>query len=292
MTTAPVKYNSTAYSVIEIRIYHPSIHKFNGVNTEGELVIVHGKCEPNETSGCSPSLFVCIPLVQKSSFNSTISTIIQEGFQQAPGKNEHGTVNTLPRPFNINNILPRSNVKGETVPFYSYRGTSPLDCKVRNTDIILYNKTHALGISKGAVNALKKVKNSIITYNENRSPMDVFVNTAGAISSITTSSNDIYIDCQPTDSEGNLLVSADENYLQNTSGDPNAETPSIFDSIFGEENSAAVKQYIVGAIFVILMFTIIQDIIFRGQFTNIRVWAKIACTYIYSSKVGTRTTRK
>ena len=124
LTTAPVKYNSTDYSVIELRVYHPSLHKYEGVNVGAELVIAHGKCQPNETTSCSPTLFVCIPLVQKSSFNSTISTIIQDGLQQAVNNGENGVIQTLPRPFNINNILPKTNVKGETVPFYSYQGSA------------------------------------------------------------------------------------------------------------------------------------------------------------------------
>lgn len=286
LTTAPVKFNSTEYSVIELRVYSPSLHKFDGVHADAELIIAHGKCQPNEVTGCSPTLFVCIPLFRKSSFNSTISTIIQDGLQQAVNNGEVGTVQSLPRPFNINNILPRSNVKGETVPFYSYKGTAPYGKCQNKTDILLYGKPHGLGISQGAVDALKKVKNTIITYNENRSPMDVFINTAGAISSVTTSSNDIYIDCQPTDEEGNLLVSADENYLQNTSGDPNIEEPGFLESMFGEDETAAIKEYIVGAIFVILMFTIIQDIIFKGQFTSMKVWAKIAVLIFIAVKLG------
>ena len=218
LTTSPVKYNSTDYSVLELRVYHPSLHKYEGVNVTAELVIAHGKCKPNETSTCLPTLFVCIPLVQKNSFNSTISTIIQDGLQQAVNNGEHGVIQSLPRPFNINNILPKANVKGETVPFYSYQGTALYGKCQNKTDILIYGKHHALGISKSANTALKKIKNTVITYNENRMPMDVFVNTTGAISSITSSSNDIYIDCQPTDSTGNILVSADENYLQNTSG--------------------------------------------------------------------------
>ncbi len=286
LTTAPVKFNSTQYSVLEIRVYHPSLHKFEGVNTEGELVIAHGKCQPHETQSCLPTLFICIPLVQKASFNSTISTIIQDGLQQAVNNGETGIVQNLSRPLNINNILPRSNVKGETVPFYSYQGTALYGECQNKTEIILYGQTHAIGISQGAVDALKKVSNDVITYNENRSPMDVFINTAGAISSITTSSNEIYIDCQPTDADGNILVSADENYLQNTSGvDPESKL-GFLDSIFGEENSAAVKEYIIGAIFVILMFTIIQDVIFKGQFANIKVWAKILILIFIAVKLG------
>ena len=58
------------------------------------------------------------------------------------------------------------------------------------------------------------------------------------------------------------------------------------ESMFGEDETAAIKEYIVGAIFVILMFTIIQDIIFKGQFTSMKVWAKIAVLIFIAVKLG------
>jgi carbonic anhydrase len=49
----PVMFKGQEYSVSELRIYTPSLHKHNGKNTDAELVIVHSLCSPGDVAGVS-----------------------------------------------------------------------------------------------------------------------------------------------------------------------------------------------------------------------------------------------
>jgi len=55
-STPPVKYNSAEYRVDNVRIYFPSLHTFNGRQTDGELIIEH---TPVTTGN---KLLVCVPI--------------------------------------------------------------------------------------------------------------------------------------------------------------------------------------------------------------------------------------
>ena len=49
----PVMFKAQEYSVSELRIYSPSLHKFNGKNMDAELVIVHSLCSPGNVASMS-----------------------------------------------------------------------------------------------------------------------------------------------------------------------------------------------------------------------------------------------
>jgi len=64
-----VLYNSNSYYVEELRIYTPSLHKYEGTNSDAELIIIH-------RSDSAGKLLVCIPIVEIMNATSYLDPFI------------------------------------------------------------------------------------------------------------------------------------------------------------------------------------------------------------------------
>jgi len=184
----PVKYNDQNYTVQEVRIYQPSLHQFGGVHTDGELMIIH--------NGPGKNLIVCVPFVSggKTDKGSTqLGLLIDEAALRTPNVNE--SVTNSSGNFSLDNFVPSR--KG----YFAYNGTLPYDPCNGEYSYIVYNKEDGLNISSTGLTKLKKIiKNTITTVKKN----SVFYNKKGANSK--QNGDDIYIDCQPVDANGQILV--------------------------------------------------------------------------------------
>lgn len=189
-TSSPsVIYNDSGYNVKEVRIYSPSIHSYNGIRMDGELIIVH-----NSITGLNP-LLVCVPIRVNDVMaldTKILSNIIRTISNNAPNKNEVTNINI--QDYNLNAFVPKK-------PFFSYTGNllyQPCDDKINY--IVFSPNQHYINISSEALEFLNK----IITkhkYKTSNKPTQLYFNEKGA-KPYTTNDN-IYIDCQPIDIDKN-----------------------------------------------------------------------------------------
>jgi hypothetical protein len=175
---SPVLYNNKSFNVSSINIYSPSLHKYNGSSTDGEVVIRH-----TPVSGGNP-LYVIIPLSTgglTTTGSQVISNVINAAAKSAPsaGKNTNKGVGE----FTLNKFIPMKQ-------FYSYT-TSRMDC-------IVFDISNAIGINSDDITTFKKIVTAAPS-NPFAGNTSLFINTKGPSNSITGGGSDIYIDCQPTD---------------------------------------------------------------------------------------------
>lgn len=196
----PVKYNNEYYNVQEIRMYIASLHQYDGKFADGEILIIH--------NGPGKNLIVSIPLVigDKTDLGSVqLNNLISESNKRIPNEGESATISF--GDFSLDNFIPKK------VGFYSYNGTLPYKPCNGNYQYILYDKKHALNIAKKHItNLVKNVKKHKVEMHKNT----FFYNKKGA--NLTNADDNIYIDCQPVDEEGNIYINESTNQ-QVTAGD-------------------------------------------------------------------------
>ena len=184
----PVTFNDLKYEVQEIRIYRPSLHKYQGSNVDGEILIIHG--------GSGKNLIVSIPIKtgDKTDKGSTqLSDLITEVASRAPTSGSSITLSM--GDFSLKHFIP--DKKG----FFSYNGTLPYEPCNGSYSYIVYDSEDALHISQTKMTLLQ----DIITITRVAiKPTTLFFNKRGANTS--SLQDDIYIDCHPVGSDGQLLV--------------------------------------------------------------------------------------
>jgi hypothetical protein len=175
-TESRIQYNDKKYVVQNIQLFSPSIHLFNGLTTDAEIVVNH-----TSMSGAA-DLHVSIPIVNSSgsTTSSPIQQIIEGVASNAPSDGE--TTNLTIPSFNLDEIIPQT-------AYYVYQGDSN---SILNGYNIVFGKQHALSLDTSKLSSIMKESGLIqtgtnLSYNE-RGP-----NTSGS-----TLNDDIYISCQPT----------------------------------------------------------------------------------------------
>lgn len=121
-----ITFSGIIYIPNEIRIYSPSLHKYNGVTADAEMLIVHS---PSSTSGFgstsnqNPGLIVSIPIKFTSSSSSANSDLTAM-FQAISGISASTIAVNASAPIhgniNVNSFIPAK-------PYYVYYGTLPYD---------------------------------------------------------------------------------------------------------------------------------------------------------------------
>jgi carbonic anhydrase len=222
-----VVFNSIQYIVKEVRIYHPSLHSFNGNKLDAEMVIVH-----TSNTGETP-LLVCIPVrISNSSSASAIffTNVVSSMSTNAPSE---GDSTTIKMNYNLNLLVPKK-------PFYSYTGNEPYQPCSGKVNYIVYDG------SDGYIDIQEKVYNNLIkivkeNYYTVKEGIKFFYNSKGPN---TASSDDIYIDCQPVgQSEDTITIS--ENSSNTYSNDYS------FESL---KNNDIFKFFIAIIIFFIIIY--------------------------------------
>ena len=224
--TPPVTYNSDKYNVDEMRIYNPSLHTYSGANASAEIVIVHS----NVTG--SGNLLVCIPIISGdtiSNSTTTLDTLISQLAKLAPtAGSDAGTISLSS--FTFGQIVPLK-------PFYSYTGTLPYSPCNGTYNYVVYSKENAISMTSTAFKVLNNIT-SVNTYNTHSVSDGLYYNSTGPV--LQTSGGDIYIDCQPTGSDGEVLI-----------GDTST-TSSLFDSnTISNIMNSGFLQVIIGVLLMI-----------------------------------------
>lgn len=176
-----VTFNLTSYVVKEVRIYHKSLHSFNGNKMDGEMIIVHVS-----NTGEMP-LLVCIPI--QISNSSSISSgffrnVVTSMSKNAPSEGDSTTIKI--NNYNLNSLVPKKS-------FYSYTATEPYQPCSENVNYVVYDASEIyLDIPQDVYDNLKKIITE--NYYTVKSGVSFFYNSKGPN---TASEDDIYIDCQP-----------------------------------------------------------------------------------------------
>ena len=200
-TVSPVVYNTEKYDVQEMKIFQPSLHTYGGAKAAAEIIILHN----SQSSG--KSLLVSIP-INNSSTSGYLDGIITQASQKANTQGASATINI--QAFTLNKIVPKK-------PFFSYQGTLAYNPCNGVYDYVVYGLDDATGITVNSLTNLKKIiseSSPEIKPNNNR----LSYNKKGASNITGDSSDDIYIECNPTGEDGKTLV--DQPNTSKLSGNP------------------------------------------------------------------------
>lgn len=188
----PVTFNSDQYNVTEMRLFQPSLHKFNGKQNDAELIIVHSNVTQNE------QLLVCIPITSGGSSAGVADSIINQVASKAPSINQQ--TNIRQPSFSLNNLVPKN-------PYYYYKGTLPYSPCNNSVEYIVFDSNYAIKLQSSTIMNLQKIITPN-TYSTHNNPGGYYYNKNGVSSSIE-GDGEIYIECNPTGSEGETVVAVD-----------------------------------------------------------------------------------
>jgi carbonic anhydrase len=181
-----VMFNSVHYSPVELRIFTPSLHKFDGSYADAEIIVVH--------SGSNGGLLICIPISSSSNTNaSTGLNVLDDIIQHAPNQNASSSLNITD--FNLNHMIPHSG-------YFSYVGTLPYGtCNPAEYNYVVFPR-NAMVVKKSTLDKLKQlIHDSYVTVKEG----SCYWNEMGTKSNGFSGDGQIYIDCQPTGEEGEII---------------------------------------------------------------------------------------
>jgi carbonic anhydrase len=180
-STSPVMFNKNKYNLSESFIYSPSLHSYNNMQADAEICIA---LTPTEGGN---QLYICIPISTNGTSNNAsniLSEIIQAVANGAPSQG--GSVSQGINDFTLNDFIPIRE-------FYNY---TSIDGR---TDFIAFGSQNAVYISQSNLTSLQKVIKPVDGIAFPSGP-SLFLNPDGPTKGDGITSDNIYIDCQPTNS--------------------------------------------------------------------------------------------
>lgn len=195
-----IRYNTLNLYVQEVRLYSPSLHKYQGKQAAAELLIIHG--------GDGVNLIVSIPIVAGSKISqggALLDGIIQEGLPRISNLGESASLGI--DNYNLDYVVPKK-------PFFSYSGTLPYTPCTGKYNYIVFDIGNAINIKSSSIKQLRKV---ISPFSAPIRDTEPFYNKLGPNQGGDNSS-DIYIECNPTGDSGEVLL-----YNDNTGDNGNYE---------------------------------------------------------------------
>jgi len=180
-------YNGIEYNVDIIVLYAPSYHLFNGQRTTAEIFICHipvisGNAILNVSIPITSISNAMYSLITPSS--QLINDMLKQSIQLVPKGGETATLN-LPS-YSLEYVVPKKR-------YFTYTDTT------ENVQWVVYGVNNAIQIIEGIAFELTKkiLTNSTDFGRPNQSPL--FMSQGPALDlQMTSSSDEIYIDCQPT----------------------------------------------------------------------------------------------
>ena len=204
-TEAQSSLNRDNYNIADIRIYQPSIHTYDGKQTDVELIIHHvgasnGQTRPKELYVSIPFIASDSPLVSTNNGGIILENIILQYAKQTPSPGDNVHHLNIDN-FNMNNFIPNA-------PYYFYTGTpyDTTDCSITNINYLVFDTIRG-GQTIGS-SALAKLK-TLLPSNGVLYPIannTVYLSSNNPnYSGGNTGDDKIYIDCQPTGEDGKSL---------------------------------------------------------------------------------------
>lgn len=195
---SPVTYNSNKYNVRGIRLYRKSLHTYGGKNADAELLIIH-----NNVNG-SDILIVSIPIMVGSSnpkSTAIFDRIISEVAKTANSVGKQTSLNNVN--FTLDQLIPMK-------PYFSYNGTLPYSPFDGTNSYLVFNIDNAISMSSSAFNTFSNI---IAESSSQINPVKngLYYNEKGpTYYSPTGKSEEIFIECLPTGSSGEVLIQKDK----------------------------------------------------------------------------------
>lgn len=273
-TSPHVGFNGENYNVSSIRVYQPSLHKYDGQQAAVELLIFHDG--PTYKGGNTKKLVVSIPY-QSGTASSNYTTsksggqilenIIGDYYKLAPTPKPSTKVATTTtttsmvtpsstpqnlniKNFNLSNFIPNIQYYYYIAPELPKFGVCQ---KEVTTNYVLFSITNGTQyISSDAISKLKSLINDskfIIRKAQ------VFKSAKFANSdSVGAKANEIYIDCNPTGAEGEELYKP-----ANDSGEKVSSISKMVDNL----KNSGIVQFLASIIVSIVLIWTIKKAFFR-----------------------------
>ena len=226
-TSTPVVYNQQKYSVASMVILSPSIHYFNGNQSNPAGNQVNAEIIINHTPSVSGNaLAVCIPIIQSNDANEATNLVTNLIQSVANGANQQGQKVNINTNITLNTIVPKK-------PFFSYTSSDG-----SNTDFIVFGISDAISLNSSTITTLQKI---IKPYPLPTPGNNLFYNKNGPNNS--NIGDGIYIQCNPVGASKDKVP---VEYSKNSSS---------YD-IFSGNNENVIK-IILQILFVVLIFGVL-----------------------------------
>lgn len=183
-----IRYNTMKLYVQEVRLYSPSLHKYQGKQAAAEILIIHG--------GDGTNLIVSVPIVLGSKISkggSLLDGIVEEGLPRISNLGESASLGI--DNYNLDYIVPKR-------PFFSYSGTLPYPPCNGKYNYVVFDINSAINVKANTIRQLRKVISPLSAPVRDTEP---FYNKLGPNQGGDKSS-DIYIECNPTGDDGEVLL--------------------------------------------------------------------------------------
>ena len=259
-TSHQVTFNGQNYNVTSLRLYQPSLHTYNNKQAPMELLIFHD-------GGVSDKLVVSIPYQSGSGsanytsskvggqiLESIISDYSKLSLSSTSSSSSSNTQNLNITNFNLNSFIPNSK-------YYYYVGTElpkfGVCSQPKSTNYVVFDLSKGgQYISSDAISNLQNlIANSAFPITTNILYKSAkFPNSDSA----AAKSDEIYIDCNPTGSEGEEL------YTPASTDNSSTETSSITNLLSGLRDSGIV-QFLVSIIVSIIVIWVIKRAFFSKK---------------------------
>jgi hypothetical protein len=261
-TSHQVTFNGQSYNVTSLRLYQPSLHTYNNKQAPMELLIFHD-------GGVSDKLVVSIPYQSgsgSSNYKSSkvggqiLESIINDyskfslSSSSSSSSSSSNTQNLNITNFNLNSFIPNAQ-------YYYYLGTElpkfGVCSQPKSTNYILFD------LSKGGQYISSDAISNLQNIIKLPSAFPVTTNTLYKSAKFPNSNSDaansdeIYIDCNPTGSEGEELYTP-------AADNSSAQISSITNLLNGLKDSGIV-QFIVSIILSIIVIFAIKKAFFTKK---------------------------
>ena len=205
-----VSFNDASYTLSEARIYKPSLHTWDGIHADAELILNH--------AGAGNNMYICIPIKQMNGKGDT-ATWFNKFMRYIPTTTNSGAAVSGVKNFTLNTVVPQGG-------YYYYTGTSPW-CKSSDTGgpsnkLIVFPKNQYITMIESDFKNLQRISNS--NQPIRASSGDTFFNSVGTQEGPSgggSKRNTDVVDCVPVSIDGTELTGDAAAY------DKKPDTPSM-----------------------------------------------------------------
>lgn len=190
-----IMFNKERLTVTRILVYPKPLYKYNGTQPDAELHIYL-------TGTISSNVINVIPIHKTSGKDNTtnIFDLIMNNVSDVVGEKHNVPVSK----FTLNDFTPRAG-------YYYYYGSDPQPNSSDSVkyDILIFDNQNSgfIHMSNESITKLQKLLTLADIKVHNIESNELFYNKVGTIANDSDGTDDIYIDCQLVDEDGEVVVS-------------------------------------------------------------------------------------